>query len=459
MPMEYERLIELQRRFFSSGKSKNPDFRVAALKKLLSLLREHEAMLCEAVYRDFGKSAPETYLTEFTFLYHDLNLFIRKLKRWSRRKRVPTNVANLPGRSFIYPEPLGAVLVIGTWNYPFQLSLLPAIAALAAGNCVIVKPGEAAPESSAAMARLINSNFDSAYFHVTEGGPETTQALLRHRFDKIFFTGSTRVGRIIYEAAARHLTPVILELGGKSPAIVLADADLKVAARRIVWAKFLNAGQTCVAPDFLLVERPVKEALLEALRKEIEKHHPQQDGLRDNYVQIVNARHFERLKALLDREKLYCGGQARPSSRIIDPTVLRNVSFDDPVMQEELFGPVLPVLAFDDLDEVLEKLKEMPKPLSCYVYGRHRGEIEKVLRTLSFGGGAVNESMMHMANTRLPFGGVGSSGMGAYHGYAGFAAFTHFKSILYKGFRFEVPLKYPPYKAWKMKILRFLLER
>lgn len=457
--MEYESLVEAQRVFFKSGKSKNPDYRVAALKKLLSLLREHETTLCEAVYKDFGKSAPETYLTEFSFLYHDLKLFIRKLKRWSRRKRVPTNMANLPGRSFIYPEPLGLALIIGTWNYPYQLSLLPAIAALAAGNCVIVKPSEVAPESSAAMTQLINSNFDPGYFHVIEGGPEITQALLRHRFDKIFFTGSTRVGRIIYEAAARHLTPVILELGGKSPTIVLADADLKVAARRIVWAKYLNAGQSCVAPDFLLVERSIEKPLLEAIQKEVKKYHPQQDSLPENYVRIINARHFERIEALLENEKHCYGGQLHSSSRIIEPTVLCNVTFEHPVMQEELFAPVLPVLAFDHLDEVLKKLSEMPKPLSCYVYGRDRRKIEKVLRTLSFGGGAVNDSMMHMANSRLPFGGVGSSGIGAYHGYAGFAAFTHFKSILYKGFRFEVPLKYPPYKSWKMKIMRFLLER
>ncbi len=458
MPMEYEKLIESQRTFFDSGQSKDPGYRVEQLKKVLRLLRENEDTLYRAIYKDFGKSAYETYLTEFALIYHDLKLYIRQTKRWSRRKRVRTNLANLPGSSYIYPEPLGLALIIGTWNYPYQLTLLPAVAALAAGNCVIVKPSEIAPESSAAIARLINSNFDPGYFHVAEGGRETSIALLEHRFDKIFFTGSSAVGRIIYEAAARHLTPVTLELGGKSPTIVLADADLKVAARRIVWAKFLNAGQTCVAPDFLLVERPAEQALLEAIGKEMERYKAEVDKEWGNYLRIVNTRHFERLRALIDRDKVCFGGQTDVAERIIRPTVLKNIGFDHPLMQEEIFGPLLPVLAFDDLDTVLDQLKKMPKPLSCYVYGRNHQRIEKILRSISFGSGAVNDSVMQFANSHLPFGGVGSSGMGKYHGYAGFATFSHFKSILRKPFRLEPLIKYPPYREWKMKIMRLLLE-
>ncbi len=451
-------IISRQKDFFNSNKTKEVRFRMEQLKKIKSLIKANEDKLFKAIYEDFGKSEFETYVTELSLLYHEIDIFIRKVPKWSRKKKVSTGLVNFPAKSYIIPEPLGTSLVIGAWNYPYQLSLLPAVTAIAAGNTVVLKPSELPSRTSAEMADLINNHFPKEFFHVIEGGVAETTELLAHHFDKIFFTGSIPVGKVVYQAAAKHLTPVTLELGGKSPVFVLPDAHLKIAAKRIVWAKFINAGQTCVAPDYILVHESVQDAFIEALKNELEIY-PKTTGTKaGHYLKIINERNFDRLEKLMDEEKICCGGAREREQRFISPTVLKDVSFDDDIMQDEIFGPLLPLVPFTDLDDAIAKVKARPKPLSCYVYSGKRSTINKILREVSFGGGAVNESLMHLSNSKLPFGGVGFSGMGSYHGKAGFDAFTHYKSILDKPSWFEAKIKYPPYSLKKLKLIKFMME-
>lgn len=456
--MDIHKLHSKQQAFFNSNQTLDIDFRITQLKKLKKVLKENEESLYKAIYEDFGKSAFETYISELSLVYHEINIFLKNIKRWSKRIKVSSGIVNFPARSYIITEPLGITLVIGAWNYPFQLSLVPAITSLAAGNTVILKPSELPARSSKVMAEIINGNFPDEYFSVVEGGARQTTELLRYRFDKLFFTGSVHVGKIVYAAAARHLTPVTLELGGKSPTFVLADCDIKISAKRIVWAKFLNAGQTCVAPDYVLVDKSVEEKFLEAVRNEIEKYYHINGSPGENYLRIIDLAHFDRLTNLIDKEKIYCGGYASRENLLIDPTILNNVSFDDVVMKEEIFGPVLPVITFENPDEAIRKVKERPRPLACYVYSKNRKLINRILREVSFGGGAVNDSVMHFANSNLPFGGIGLSGMGSYHGKAGFDSFSHHKSILDKSYWLEPPLKYPPYSKRRLKVIKWLFE-
>jgi len=454
--MNYQQIITSQRSFFDSNATKDLRFRKAQLKKLRSLLVANERRLYDAIYADFKKSEFETAATELLLIYHEIDLALGNMESWSRQKSVPTNLVNFPSRSYIIPEPLGVALVIGAWNYPYQLSLAPAVAALAAGNTVILKPSEIPANTAAVMASIINGNFPADYFHVVEGGVETSTALLECKFDKIFFTGSTPVGKIVYEAAAKHLTPVTLELGGKSPAIVMADCNMEVTVKRLAWAKFLNAGQTCIAPDYVLVEASVEKKFMDTLRKYIAQNYTNE--VTDNYVQIINDKNMERLLKLLDPTKVVIGGNYDRASRYIAPTVMQQVSFSDAVMQEEIFGPVLPVIAFTDLGEAIKKVKALPKPLSCFVFSTSNKKIKQVLAELSFGGGAVNDAVMHISNSALPFGGVGNSGMGNYHGEAGFRAFSHYKSILHKSSWLETAIKYPPYKGWKQRLIRWMMK-
>ena len=409
----------------------------------------------EAIYADFGKSPFETFTNEFGLVFLDIDEACSKLKKWAKRKRVRTNWVNFPAKSYIIPEPLGVSLIIGAWNYPYQLSLAPAIAAIAAGNTVILKPSELPSNTSRILAELINNSFDPGFFRVIEGGIDETTVLLEQRFDKIFFTGSTNVGRIVYQAAAKHLTPVTLELGGKSPAIFTEGANLKMGIKRLIWAKFLNSGQTCIAPDYVLLPKNMKDAFLKLAKAEIEQAaYSVENG---NYIQIINDRNVERLKKLIDKEKIYYGGEVLEEERIIQPTLMQDVTFGDMVMQEEIFGPILPVITYDSLDEVISEVKKREKPLSCYVFTNNTSIKKKLLNELSFGGGAVNEALMHISNSRLPFGGVGQSGMGSYHGEAGFKTFSHYKSVLEKATWFETKLKYPPYSEGKLKWIKRLM--
>jgi aldehyde dehydrogenase (NAD+) len=451
-------IVGRQQEFFRTDTTKKIAFRRQQLELLLQVIQAHEARLCEAIYKDFGKSAHETFITELVLFYHEAKLAIRQLDRWSKPKRVYTGLVNFPARSYIVPEPLGTVLVIGAWNYPYQLTLLPAVAALAAGNSVVIKPSELPHHASAALASAINEKFDAAVLHVVEGGVEVTTELLKQRWDKIFFTGSTAVGKIVYEAAAKHLTPVTLELGGKSPAIVLGDCDIAMTAKRLVWAKLLNAGQTCVAPDYVLIERPIYDRLVAAIKKEMDRYPQAYDASQAHYMQIITQRHTERLAGLMQSDKVTYGGKVDPLQRFVSPTLMEHVSWDDAVMQEEIFGPVLPLLTFDDLETVIEKIKSTPKPLSLYVYGKDAERIHEIQHRLSYGGGCINDSNMHLSNSHLPFGGVGDSGMGGYHGEHGFKNFSHMKGILHKAFWLETPLKYAPYSHWKRKLIQWLVE-
>jgi len=445
-------IVANQRTFFNTHSSKDLSFRITQLKKLEKLLKSYQSELDGAIYADFKKSPFENFATEIGMLLMDITEAKRHLHRWAKQKKVKTNLANFPALSYIIPEPLGVCLVIGAWNYPYLITLSPVIAAIAAGNTVVIKPSEISSESSKVIAKLINSNFDPAYLKVVEGGIPETTALLVEKFDKIFFTGSSTVGKIIYQAAAEHLTPVTLELGGKSPAIIASDANLKMTVKRLIWAKFLNAGQTCIAPDYVLVDEKVKDKFLALAVEAIAKAKYDVDN--DNYTQIINDRNLNRLSALIPKDKVYYGGEIDTAARTIAPTILTEIDFTSEIMQEEIFGPILPVIGYTNVDNAIAEVQRLPKPLSCYTFTSSKKFKKKVLNELSFGGGTINDAVMHISNPNLPFGGVGASGMGSYHGEDGFKTFSHYKSILDKPTWFELPLKYAPYSKMKLAWLR-----
>ncbi|MBW1294905.1 aldehyde dehydrogenase family protein, partial [Aquimarina litoralis] len=400
--MNYQEIIDQQRAFFETNATKDISFRIQKLKLLKSVLQQNEELLYNAIYADFKKSKYETYTTELAIMYHEIDLALVKIKKWSRKRKVSTGLANLPGKSYIIPEPFGTVLVMGAWNYPYQLSIVPAIAAITAGCTVILKPSETPSNSSSVMAKVINENFSADFFKVIEGGVSETTELLKVKFDKIFFTGSIPVGKIIYQAAAKHLTPVTLELGGKSPAIITKGVNIDMTAKRLVWAKFLNTGQTCIAPDYVMVDQSIHDDLLIAIKRHIESAEYKIEN--QNYTQIVNQKNFERLQNMIEPEKVYFGGQCDSENRIIAPTVMTGVSFDDKVMQEEIFGPILPILSFDTVDNAIKDVKTLSKPLSCYVFTKSKAIKNKILKEISFGGGAVNDAVMHFMEQNLPFG-------------------------------------------------------
>jgi aldehyde dehydrogenase (NAD+) len=417
---------------------------------------ENKQRLDRAIFDDFRKSSFDNYTCELAIIFNEIDHAIKNIRKWSKWKNVKTNMINFPAKSYIIPEPYGVCLVIGAWNYPYQLSIGPAVAAIAAGNTVILKPSEIPIKTSNIMAEIVNANFDPAFFTVIEGGVAETQELLNQKFDKIFFTGSIPVGRIVYQAAAKHLTPVTLELGGKSPAFILDDTHMEMYVKRLVWAKFLNAGQTCVAPDYVVLPRSLKTRFLELIIKEIQKEHFSIDN--GNYVQIINESNMKRLSSLIDKEKVLCGGSIDLKNRTIEPTILENVTFDDPVMQDEIFGPILPIITYDSLEDIIKIIKSRNKPLACYIFTSKNESKNRILKEMSFGGGAVNDAVMQLGNGNLPFGGVGESGMGSYHGEYGFRTFSHYKSILEKPVWFESDAKYFPHTKFKIRFLRLLFR-
>jgi aldehyde dehydrogenase (NAD+) len=447
-----EALVKLQRQYFNSNATKPVAFRIAQLKKLNELIYSNEKLLREAIYKDYGKQEFETFLSELYIVYDEIKVAIKNLKDWAAVKPIATNLLNAPGKSYIIPEPLGVSLIIGPWNYPYQLTLGPVVAAMAAGCTIILKPSELTVHSSGLVAKLINENFDKEYFTAVEGAIPETTALLEQKFDMIFFTGSVPVGKIVYQAAAKYLTPVILELGGKSPAIFMPDSNLDITVKRMIWAKFLNAGQTCIAPDYVLVHKSIEQEFLVKAANEIkEADYKVENG---NYVNIVNTKNAARVAGLINAEKVYTGGGYDIENRFIEPTIMSTVTWEDKVMQEEIFGPLLPVLVFENLDDIIAKIKDRPKPLSLYLFTEDESIKEKVLGEVSFGGGCVNEAVMHISNGDLPFGGVGDSGIGNYHGEPGFKAFSHYKSILDKDVIPDPNVKYSPHTDEKLKILK-----
>ena len=453
--MSIQNILEKQRDFFNSQATKSLDFRKTQLKKLKQVISDNENLFYEAIHKDFGKSQFDTYTTELSIIYGEINYYLKNLKSLMKPKSVKTNLPNLPGSSKIYQDPSGCSLVIGAWNYPYQLSICPMISAIAAGNTCILKPSEVAENTMKLMADLFNKNFDERVLHVEIGGVAETTELLKLKFDKIFFTGSPQVGKIVYEAAAKHLTPVTLELGGKSPAIVSKNSDYKVAAKRIVWGKFLNAGQTCVAPDYVLVEKSIEEKFLEYLKQYIKEFNYQPES--EHYTRIINEKNFDPQSALIAEEKVYLGGNTDREKSHIEPTVLKNISWVDAVMQEEIFGPILPVLTYKYFNEALNQVLENEKPLAAYLFTNNSEEKKLFTEKISFGGGCINDVVMHLSNESLPFGGVGNSGIGNYHGKFGFETFSHQKAVLDRATWGEPNFKYPPYSEKKLGWIKKVL--
>ena len=441
------------RAFFNCGTTCRAEWRIEQLKTLRAVMLKHEKALLEALAADLGKALPEAYLSEIGWVLNDIRHAIRHLKSWSRPRRRKTPLVSWPARSMLYPEPVGLVLIMAPWNYPLQLLFSPFVAALAAGNVVALKPSEMTPNVSRVAAAIVRESFPSEYASVWEGDKSVAEALLAVRFDHVFFTGSTEIGRRVMAAAAAFPTPVTLELGGKSPCIVCADADLRVAARRIAWGKFMNAGQVCVAPDYVYVEKSVRNAFLGELKQAVRSFYGSKPGKISQYGRIVNEAHLERLQRYLQGQNVFLGGAADSEARTMEPTVILDPSPSSPVMQEEIFGPILPVLAFDDLNAVLHEIRSRPDPLALYLFTRHRQVQDRVrLETVS-GGMAINDVVIQIFGHAMPFGGVGESGIGAYHGKAGFDTFTHYRPVVSRGYRPDLALRYPPVR-FPLSVLR-----
>ncbi|CAB5125039.1 Aldehyde dehydrogenase (EC [Olavius algarvensis associated proteobacterium Delta 3] len=458
--MNIETIVADQNEFYRSGATRPLAFRRKQLQRLKDAIHRSEAKIFEALHRDLAKSSYEAYLSEVGFVLDEIRFTLPRLSRWMKSRRVRTPLLGFPGASRRIPEPYGQVLIIAPWNYPFQLAISPLIGAVAAGNCCVVKPSELSPRTSAVLAGIVRDTFPPEYVTVVEGGPEASIALLETRFDKIFFTGSTRIGRKVMTAAARHLTPVTLELGGKSPCIVAEDADLPLASRRIVSGKFMNTGQTCIAPDFLLVHKAIKEPLLAKILSDIKSFFGDTPRLSPDYGRIISRQHFDRLAGLMDgcRGTIITGGDRDRETRYMAPTVLDNVEWDDPIMEEEIFGPLLPVMRFDRIASIQKEISQRPKPLALYLFTKNRKTEHQLVTNLSFGGGCINDTLLHIATPYLPFGGVGDSGTGQYHGKASFDTFSHTKSVMKRYFLPEPPVRYPPYGKRFSRLLRWLLR-
>jgi aldehyde dehydrogenase (NAD+) len=438
-------LIARQHQHFQTGATRPLAYRQDQLRRLQAAIESRESSLLEALHADLRKSPTEAYASEIGFVLSDIRHALKHLPAWMRPQRRRLPLMAWPGRAAVQPEPFGVALIIGPWNYPFQLLLSPLVGAIAAGNCAVLKPSEFAPHTATVIAKLIADIFPAEYITVVEGDRQVAEALLREKFDTIFFTGSTTVGRAVMTAAAKHLTPVTLELGGKCPTIVCADAPLDVTARRIAWGKFMNAGQTCVAPDYVLVDRRIRQQLVDALKQAVREFYGDNPQQSPNYGRIVNRRHFDRLSAFIagDADDLY-----------IPPTILTDVSWDAPVMQEEIFGPILPVLEFDSLDDVLARLRDRPTPLALYLFTHDRVTQERVLAGTRSGGVCINDTVVHIAGKELPFGGLGESGMGAYHGKASFDCFSHRRSVVRRSTAFDSRFRYPPPKLSLARLRR-----
>ncbi len=442
---DYASVLQQQRDFFATGKTLDLAFRLDGLRRLYSAIQQNEQEILAALHADLGKCPAEAFGTEVGFTLMEATHTIRHLRQWARPKRAAPPLVNMPCSCRVEPEPYGVALIMSPWNYPFQLTLAPLIAALAAGNTAVVKPSAYAPATSAIIGRLLGRCFPQDYVAVFEGGREANRALLAEQFDTIFFTGSVEVGKTVMEAASRHLTPVTLELGGKSPCVVCKDTDIALAARRIVWGKTVNSGQTCVAPDYVLAHRDVLEPLAEEMKKCIAQFFGPNPLTNPEYPRIVNEKHFDRVAGYLKDGQVYTGGRLDRAARKIEPTILLGVTPGSPVMQEEIFGPVLPVLPFTSTDEVAQFINSRPKPLAFYLFTKSSQTERELLRRVSSGGCCVNDTVMHLAAPSLPFGGVGDSGMGHYHGRWGFDTFTHWRGVLRKANRPELLLRYPPY--------------
>ncbi len=454
---EIKNIVEKQRTFFKSGQTYDIKYRTDALKKLKRVIEENEDKISEAIKLDLGKSCFESYMCETGLVLSEISYMIRHLKSFARDKRVLSPLAQFPSKSYVKKSPYGVCLVMSPWNYPFLLSMEPLVDAMAAGNCVVLKPSAYSENTSRVISELIKSAFGEEYVCVIEGGREENACLLEEKFDYIFFTGGKTVGRLVLEKASRFLTPVTLELGGKSPCIVDESADIALSARRIVWGKYLNSGQTCVAPDYVVCHKNVKSKLIRALKREI--------GIQlgkgtenENYPRMINKKHFDRVMGLIEQKKVAIGGFGDAEKLKIAPTVMDNVTWEDKVMGEEIFGPILPVLEFENIEEVIDVVNSHPSPLALYIFSSNKKNIDSVTKRCSFGGGCVNDTVIHLATSRMGFGGVGESGMGAYHGKYGFDTFSHEKSIVDKKTQIDLPMRYQPFTKFNEKLIRMFLR-
>lgn len=455
---EIKDILQQQNHFFSTGKTIPAEFRLKQLESLKEAMIRHEADLAAALKEDLGKSRMESYMCEIGLTLSELTWMQKHLSSLMRSKRVSTPAAQFAAKSFRSPSPYGTVLIMSPWNYPVLLTLDPLIDAIAAGNTAVVKPSAYAPCTFDVMKTMIEECFPAHYVAVVDGGRAENQALLQQRFDMIFFTGGKTVGREVLRHAAEYLTPVTLELGGKSPCIVDSTAKIRLAAKRIVFGKYLNCGQTCVAPDYILCDKRIRDELITAILAEIEKQFGKEPLKNPNYGKIINEKHFERILGLINGEKLVYGGQSEPESLRIAPTVLNNITWDDAVMGEEIFGPLLPILTFDTLDEALDTVESHPHPLALYFFSEDKAAQKKVLDTCRFGGGCINDTIIHLATSDMPFGGVGESGMGSYHGRVGFETFSHYRSIVDKKTWMDLPIRYQKYTRLKEKMMRMFLK-
>ena len=455
---EIKDLVTRQRKYFQTGATLPVSVRVDALKRLYGVISGCEKEIHTALKRDLGKSGFESYMCETGLVLEEISYMLKHIHRFAREKNVRTPLAQFHSRSFKKPSPYGVTLIMSPWNYPFMLTLSPLVDALAAGNTAVVKPSAYSPHTSDVILQILSQCFDPEYVAVVTGGRAENICLLREHFDYIFFTGSQSVGKEVMRNAAEHLTPVTLELGGKSPCIVDKSADIKLAARRIVFGKYLNCGQTCVAPDYIYCHRSVKDKLVKEVQKQIQKQYGKQPLRNPNYGKIINEKHFDRLLGLIDKNKTVHGGGSDRHALRIEPTVLDNVTFADAVMQEEIFGPIMPILIFDNLDEAIRNINAMPHPLALYLFTSDKAAAKKVTSRCGFGGGCINDTIIHLATTEMGFGGFGESGMGSYHGKVGFDTFSHYKSIVDKKTWIDLPMRYQPYRKLHEKMIRFFLK-
>lgn len=451
--------LKEHKRYFNSGKTREINYRILQLRNLRDSIKKYEKEMLDALYKDLGKSEFEGYTTEVGFILNSIKYAIKNLNKWIKPKKVRTSIFQFPSKAYIIPEPYGTVLIIGSFNYPFQLMIEPLIGAIAAGNCAILKPSEATTNVTKLLEKIIKETFDSSYIRLVQGEKETTEALINLPFDYIFFTGSVAVGKVVMEAASKNLVPVTLELGGKSPAIVDKSANLEVIVSRILYGKFINVGQTCIAPDYILVHKEIKEKLIEMLKKTIVDFYGNNILENRDYGRIVNEKHFDRLTKILriDRKKIIYGGDYNKESLFIEPTLLNDITYEDAVMENEVFGPILPILDYEDLDDVIKTLNIHHKPLALYIFTEDKKVEEKILNKVSFGGGCINDTLSHATEVCLPFGGVGNSGMGTYHGKESFQTFSHRKSILKKSTKINFKFIFPPYRD-KVNLVRKIFK-
>lgn len=440
-------ISEIQRSFFLTKKTLDYDFRRHNLLLLKRAIKLHEKELFDALKKDLNKSEEESFITEVSLVYAEIDHHLKKLKKWMKPRKVKTNLVNIPARSEICYEPYGVTLILGAWNYPVNLTLVPLVGAMSAGNTVVLKPSELAVHVSSVIAKILNSHFPQEYVHAIEGGADVSSSLLSEKWDYVFYTGGERVGKLVAKACAEHLTPYTLELGGKSPCIVMDDVDLKLAVKRILWGKFLNNGQTCIAPDYILVPNKIKGNVLEELKKQIQSSYTSE-------IKIINENHYKRLQGLVESPYYQ---HVVEGERRLGPVVVDVKNLDEKIMQEEIFGPLIPVVGFDHINDAVKLIESKSRPLALYLFSKS-SEVQKIFKSISFGGGVINDVIMHISNPYLPFGGVGQSGSGAYHGEWSFETFSHKKSVMHKPLWFDPFIKYPPYTNFKMKMLKILLK-